>query len=562
MRIDFTKIELQNFGSYEHLDFDIKPGKHLVLGENRSSKTEDSNGSGKSSIYESGIETFFKSKLRGDPSRDGKGNAWSKWSFYKDGRLYAVQRFFGCKGVVNPSLFVDDELLSDRKGRDIEAQIQKILEMSRDIFMSVVVVAQGLPVNFGSQTPTSKKQIIEAMVGFAVWESLRRKNVQPYLKKQSDFYNMVHTTFEQDRENMMRLNSEIDSMTKVMDNLDQDFSNKIKDIKESMLEIVQEYKTTVASLEEINPDGQTVESLSSLIVDIDRKLTVLHRAIDQQQTIADEKTCPTCDRPYPEDKIQSAIEKINAYKGKIEPLKAASDNIRVRLDKTKCTLDTMANLKSNLVMKKREIENITSTQKNIDNSDEISQKREVLQKLFEKVNSLNVEVKEYERKVQASKYLDDLLIPSSQFRAAALERYLYYINYLLKGILPSIIDNMLCELRITPDSKGIELHISRKEKEVVYKSLSGGERRRLDIALILSFQRFLIESSSISTNLLVFDEIFDGLDNLGVVNVLSAIETLFPESSSIYVISHNQQIKAHFDSVVQVIKENDISRVV
>ena len=92
--------------------------------------------------------------------------------------------------------------------------------------------------------------------------------------------------------------------------------------------------------------------------------------------------------------------------------------------------------------------------------------------------------------------------------------------------------------------------------------LSGGERKRLDIIIILSLQRFLLESSGISTNLIVFDEIFDALDNEGVESILECLNYMYSEDTSVYVISHNTDIKGMFDSVLTVEKTDNISQII
>jgi DNA repair exonuclease SbcCD ATPase subunit len=120
---------------------------------------------------------------------------------------------------------------------------------------------------------------------------------------------------------------------------------------------------------------------------------------------------------------------------------------------------------------------------------------------------------------------------------------------------------MTIEPTVGGKSSGLDLPLYRNGRKIGYKAFSGGERRLVDIALILAFQRFQIEASGLSSNLLVFDEIFDGLDRFNVERVLGAIEALFPESNAIYVITHNDSLKSVFSSVIRVVKEESISTI-
>jgi len=83
----------------------------------------------------------------------------------------------------------------------------------------------------------------------------------------------------------------------------------------------------------------------------------------------------------------------------------------------------------------------------------------------------------------------------------------------------------------------------------------------VDIIIILSLQRFLLECTGVSTNLLVFDEIFDSLDNVGIRMILNCIDSIFDEDLCVYIITHKNDFKSSFESFVEIEKVDDISSI-
>ncbi len=76
-----------------------------------------------------------------------------------------------------------------------------------------------------------------------------------------------------------------------------------------------------------------------------------------------------------------------------------------------------------------------------------------------------------------------------------------------------------------------------------YKAASGGERRRIDVALLLALAEVAGAAHGDTGGTLWFDEVFDALDDPGVEAVTGAIEEL-GETHSVVVITHNPQLVA------------------
>jgi DNA repair exonuclease SbcCD ATPase subunit len=100
---------------------------------------------------------------------------------------------------------------------------------------------------------------------------------------------------------------------------------------------------------------------------------------------------------------------------------------------------------------------------------------------------------------------------------------------------------------------------NKNNKECSYFNFSGGERKRIDLAILFMFQDLLRNQSGTSFSLSVYDELFDSaLDEKGVDKILTVLaERVKKYGENIYIISHNKTaIKSNIDQVILLQKLN------
>jgi hypothetical protein len=103
---------------------------------------------------------------------------------------------------------------------------------------------------------------------------------------------------------------------------------------------------------------------------------------------------------------------------------------------------------------------------------------------------------------------------------------------------------------------------SRFRDEFSYASFSEGEKLRIDLALLFTWRAVSKLRNSVSTNLLIMDEIMDSsLDVSGTEEFLKIIEELSADSN-IFIISHKgDQLFEKFHSVIKFEKVKNFSRI-
>jgi DNA repair exonuclease SbcCD ATPase subunit len=84
---------------------------------------------------------------------------------------------------------------------------------------------------------------------------------------------------------------------------------------------------------------------------------------------------------------------------------------------------------------------------------------------------------------------------------------------------------------------------------------SGGQRRKLSIAVDLALMDLVATREGAQIDLVLLDEILDGLDAEGKARVVTLLRHLREVRSSIFVISHDPTIAEHFERVVTVVKQ-------
>lgn len=89
-----------------------------------------------------------------------------------------------------------------------------------------------------------------------------------------------------------------------------------------------------------------------------------------------------------------------------------------------------------------------------------------------------------------------------------------------------------------------------------YQGNSGGECRRIDVAVNMALQDLVHSRSNKKVDLIVYDEAFEALDKAGCEVVIELLEEKAKTCSSVFVITHNSDLAELFSNTVTVTKRN------
>ena len=152
-----------------------------------------------------------------------------------------------------------------------------------------------------------------------------------------------------------------------------------------------------------------------------------------------------------------------------------------------------------------------------------------------------------------------LILKDSGIKTKIVKQYVPVMNKLINKYLAAMDFFVQFEL----DENFNETIKSRFRDEFSYASFSEGEKMRIDLALLFTWRAIAKLRNSVSTNLLIMDEVFDSsLDSTGTDEFLKILNTLV-DDANIFIISHKgDQLYDKFHSVIKFEKVKNFSRMV
>ena len=150
------------------------------------------------------------------------------------------------------------------------------------------------------------------------------------------------------------------------------------------------------------------------------------------------------------------------------------------------------------------------------------------------------------------------LLKDGGVKTKIIKKYLPLINQQINRYLQM----MDFYINFTLDEEFNETVQSPIHEDFSYASFSEGEKQRIDLALLFTWREVAKFKNSVSTNLMVLDEVFDSsLDGQGTEEFLKIIKYVI-DDANIFVISHKTGLDDRFENVVRFEKTKGFSRMV
>lgn len=141
-------------------------------------------------------------------------------------------------------------------------------------------------------------------------------------------------------------------------------------------------------------------------------------------------------------------------------------------------------------------------------------------------------------------------IVSRDFRGYLLKSLIGYIDKTAKEYSECVFDTD--KISFSLNGNNIDIGYCGKP----YENLSSGERQKVDLIVQFSIRDMLCEYLGFGCNILVLDEIFDGLDFIGCQKIIELISTKLPGIESIFVVTHRADLTIPYDRILSVEKNS------
>lgn len=297
-------------------------------------------------------------------------------------------------------------------------------------------------------------------------------------------------------------------------------------------------------INQVSKIKEYITQLEGGIAMTNKKINEAKKELQDKQTEFNEFVADR-DREY--DSIVAVNQK--AYFDKQQEV----NNIQSQIDKVNSDIQNAYNTMEHY---RRDLENREQPNPPYDYKEELDKLEKDNKENMEKVDKLTDDMLEYEQVVK--------MYSNSGVRSIVLDNITPYLNEQANKYL-AILAGSTIQINLTTQKENKDGSISDKfEVEVYnasggsdYKSASAGERKRIDLAISFALQDLVIKQNNTSVNLLMLDEVFENLDEVANENVITLLEEKAKEVESIFVITHNEQLKGLFSNKVTVVKEQD-----
>lgn len=594
-KVKFNKILIKNFLSIgkEEVVLDFNKGISLITGENKDNGGR--NGVGKSSLIESIYWALFGSTIR-DIKKDkivhnqNKGGTEVILDFtIEDGKHstpYRITRSLEPSKLtleMFSALHEDDISLSTMPKTD--EYIKQLIGANEEVFQNAVIMTANNTMPFMAQKKIDKRKFVEGILNLGIFGEMLLKTRADYneKKKENEFLAKDFTSEQ-------RI---LDFLKNSKDGFDENKTERIENIKNKInatnndLAVLKNKNIPETSnlKEKIRKNEEKIEKLQELLKETNKEIVELgqkksdayvniNQAKKEKQKILDKgNVCPTCNRQYCEEDLQfieNEIKKLDEIIAINQPI--YDENTKLGNEKT----EFGSKITNNIELLKEEIK---------DYKEEISNSA-----LHEqKIKSLNEKIEEYLESIEEIKkeeFKDDKKIEDAQKKIETLEESISDLQKQLlvletakfvvseEGVKTFIVKKMLSVLNAqlnfylkTLDAPCTcefnemfeETIYNTQGKECSYFNFSGGERKRIDTAILFMFQDILRMQTGVAFNLSMYDELFDSaLDEKGVSKILEILrEKTEKYDEAIYIISHNKAaVNANFDNIIKLQKIN------
>ena len=257
----------------------------------------------------------------------------------------------------------------------------------------------------------------------------------------------------------------------------------------------------------------------------------------------EKENCPTCEQDIDEVFKKS---KLNSLQDDIEEMDDGLEKIETEIQKVFDRLAEVSLVHKDIQKEENEIRTKNGYIKS--HNSFIKHLNEELTNIVEeadegKIKILTSELEDQKKSrnqyTEQKRYYDILgaILNDKGIKTRIIRKYLPFINNHVNNYLK----DMDFFVNFQLDENFQETIKSRHRDDFSYYSFSEGEKKRIDIALLLTWRHIASMRNSVNVNLLILDEVFDAsLDQAGVDDLMKLFNIL--NKTNLFIISHKLDI--------------------
>ena len=526
-----------------------------------------------------------------------------------------IKRGTPAKGSSIISVFINDVDQKDNFSTVPEGDkfIIKTLGISKEDLLNYYLIGREKFVSFFSSSDNDKKELINRFS-----KATKVDGVYPLISKDIDTKNEAKATLTTSRDKIQgKIDTYEEEIEELENPTDEDEVEGIEELEEKIAFYSKEIKSIDKSKEisnnEIEKKEKSIAKIETEITAIDNKLEKKssktlkeelktleselkdsNSLLTQVETmLAGTVTCPKCDHEFTpgeevsveestsikeelegiivkqEKKVEDKEAEIDTFEKEIKLLKKdkeeKEDSINALTREIRSLKQEIRSSDTLILSKNKLIDSVKEEIKAFKESDTQARKQELL----EKIETLKVDIEKENKRISDIDVeiynLNQWVFRFNKFKSHLANKSLSTIQGYSNLYLQKMHSNL--GLRIEGFKQNKDGSIREKITPIVlrdgmvegsgsYKRYSGGERCKIDLAPTLACRNLInLSSPSGGLDLLLTDEITEGLDSVGIENYAASVAELGITS---LIISHTQHEK-NFPNVITVEKNNFMS---
>lgn len=580
MNVEFQRVSFKNFLSYGNkvTVFELQRGLNLITG---------SNGCGKSVILDVLSFSLFgqpyrKIKISELVNRRNKKQLFVEVFFKIDGVEYKIER------GLNPAklnVFKDGEALDLLSAKKLtQDELNKILGIDHELFRQIISLAISYNKPFLSMPMGEKRTILENIFGIAIFgemlKTLKKNNSGSKTQTEINI-----KTIELLEATIRGLNKQIKDSKLAENDFIKNKNADIKNIQTKIDKITAEMKSLT---DKINKNNEKIipidedelskknKQLLHLSVDMGNLKFEVAKFAKDKQYLRLNTHCTHCHQSISEE---HKLKEFSMIDEAITKLIILGEDVEKQIKETKVIID-------NIVDQKNLNEELTSANQEMNSRIEFyRQEKDSLLYDIETIETrkinFNFDSMEKNLKSKSEEYVDVFKQHDELVKKTKLNDKLSEIlseegvkAFFFKKLIPllnskvnEVLNTFDLPLQITfNEMMEEEIHNYSNGNDVVnYFSLSEGEKKRIDIAILIAFINITKIINNWRCNLILMDELLDssvdgeGLDKM--IECLKNYSNKMKERSCVYLISHRAMDNNFFDNIYTVRKNHGFSEI-
>lgn len=595
--ISLDKIAVANFGPFEAFELAIASrGLVLIQGDNQDTTSATSNGAGKSHIFKAMTWCLFGDTAEGDKHdkviRIGAKSTRVQVDWSDEHGGWSVVRSKARGSSATLSLEHDGIDVSGMTLGDTQALINKRLGLDFQTWLNTVLYAQSDLVRFAdpATSDTDRKLILKRILRLEVLDKAQKEakarldrtqaeidrlereriSVQASLDAIPDVTALQTAAEEAERERVgyQKLVDKLPRLNKVADQIAEVIAEANKrrvevraieaeaaafgEAKATALADVRAAKQKMAELEEewtLFQEGKcptcgasaTLTHMKKKLKDLEARLAAAAAAVTEAQARADAAAKLQAEARTRALALSEEISaEVSEWQGKL-------NKVKQEIALSQASIPAAGNAKRRAEQARQQLK-------------DVAEREEELQAILSDINERAADLDDRRQHLEfwvkgfgnsgLPSYLMDAVVPE------LTERANHYLKTLADGDIRVAFDT---QSKLKSGEAREKLAINWDIEGVPEATPSGGQRKKISIAVDLALMDLVAARERAAIDLLMMDEVLDGLDATGKSRIMDLLGELRQKRSTIFVISHDSGISELFEHTLTVRKQGRIS---